>query len=376
MKRARADVEEGFNPVYPYDEDKGGDNATGGAAIPPFVASNGLQEDPPGFLALKLANPMGFTDLGSLTLKLGSGLSVDSQGNLTAASLTRVQAPLTNNNGTLGLTVADGLEVVSNALQVKIGKGLYLDSTNSNRLTTKAGTAFIFDNSGTLQYNLGKGLTKENNQLTVKAGAGLVFNSLGTLETLPSTITPFTLWTTVNPPINACLRPENSTDTTLNARVFLCLTRSGPQVVGVLAVTGTGAPINPINTTTTTNLTLSLQFDSDGELRTSLFNTASLGVKSGTGIDTSTTVNKTLFMPNSTMYPRSSTTTNASKLFFNCYVGSRFKTCSLEMTLNENTPGSGYAINLKWANFSPTFSGETFSTGMTHFSYLAERDNP
>ena len=76
MKRAR--LEDDFNPVYPYEHYNPLDIPF---ITPPFASSNGLQEKPPGVLSLKYTDPL-TTKNGALTLKLGTGLNIDENGDL------------------------------------------------------------------------------------------------------------------------------------------------------------------------------------------------------------------------------------------------------------------------------------------------------
>ncbi|AUG71860.1 long fiber [Rhesus adenovirus 65] len=111
MKRAR--VDEDFNPVYPYDSP----NAPIMPFItPPFTSSDGLQEKPLGVLSLNYKDPV-TTQNGSLTLKLGSGLNINDQGQLTSTA-GEVEPPLTNNNNKLALAYSQPLAVENNRLIV------------------------------------------------------------------------------------------------------------------------------------------------------------------------------------------------------------------------------------------------------------------
>lgn len=111
MKRAR--IDEDFNPVYPYEPPY--------APImpfitPPFTSSDGLQEKPLGVLSLNYKDPV-TTQNGSLTLKLGSGLSVNEQGQLTS-NAGDLEPPLTNVDNKLTLAYADPLTVQNNKLSL------------------------------------------------------------------------------------------------------------------------------------------------------------------------------------------------------------------------------------------------------------------
>ncbi|ALE30411.1 fiber-1 [Simian adenovirus 16] len=128
MKRAR--VSEDFNPVYPY----GTESSPNVPFItPPFASSNGLQESPPGVLALKYQEPITTSNNGELTLKLGSGLTLNN-GALSAAS-PPVTAPLTTSaNGTIGLASSPPLTVSAGSLTLAHNSPLTV-SSNSLSLT-------------------------------------------------------------------------------------------------------------------------------------------------------------------------------------------------------------------------------------------------
>ena len=110
MKRAR--LEDDFNPVYPYEHYNPLDIPF---ITPPFASSNGLQEKPPGVLSLKYTDPL-TTKNGALTLKLGTGLNIDKNGDLSSDASVEVSAPITKTNKIVGLNYTKPLALQNNAL--------------------------------------------------------------------------------------------------------------------------------------------------------------------------------------------------------------------------------------------------------------------
>nr|WUR08048.1 long fiber [Rhesus adenovirus 71]WUR08072.1 long fiber [Rhesus adenovirus 72]WUR08096.1 long fiber [Rhesus adenovirus 73] len=109
MKRTR--IDEDFNPVYPYDPPYA---PLMPFITPPFTSSDGLQEKPLGVLSLNYKDPI-TTQHGSLTLKLGNGLNINNQGQLTATA-GEVEPPLTNTNNRLAIAYSEPLTVKNNRL--------------------------------------------------------------------------------------------------------------------------------------------------------------------------------------------------------------------------------------------------------------------
>ncbi|QHR77516.1 fiber [Squirrel monkey adenovirus] len=235
MKRARVDVEGDFNPVYPFDkedeQDQDNNNPNASSTLPPFMSSNGLTENPQGFLSLKTTSPLGYTDSGSLTvqtkqplettdgqlgLKLGKGFIITDDGSLQSTGVS-IKAPLVAEAGGtigVGLDSNGAIGLSSNGqLQVRVEYPLYLNSNfikinvdpplriqdRKIQLSTGNGTevnnaqirakinnqGLQFNNSGQITLNLAnnKGLTFINNQLAVNAGGnGIVFENNGKLK--------------------------------------------------------------------------------------------------------------------------------------------------------------------------------------------------
>lgn len=183
MKRARV-VEEGFNPVYPY----GYTNTT--EVSPPFVAADGLQENPPGVLSLKIAAPLTFNSVKALSLAIGEGLSIVN-GKLVSQSqqILNVKAPLALQDEQLQLNVGKGLNVISNTLQVttesplqistdnklvlSVGKGLGVNNNQLQTLLEAVSPLILLNNSLSLALGNGLGVVENKLQSTLQATAPL-----------------------------------------------------------------------------------------------------------------------------------------------------------------------------------------------------------
>ena len=124
MKRAR--LEDDFNPVYPYEHYNPLDIPF---ITPPFASSNGLQEKPPGVLSLKYTDPL-TTKNGALTLKLGTGLNIDENGDLSSDASVEVSAPITKTNKIVGLNYTKPLALQSNALTLSYNAPLNVVNNN------------------------------------------------------------------------------------------------------------------------------------------------------------------------------------------------------------------------------------------------------
>lgn len=176
MKRAR--VEEGFNPVYPY----GLDDKYGSIA-PPFVASDGLQEDPPGVLSLKIERPLSFSTNKALTLSVGNGLDINQSGELEVKEKPfTAEPPLNFENGVLALKTDNTLSTISGQLHSNLTATAPL-SLNNNLISVAVGNGITVRNeqlqldlqatsplslsNHALSLNHTAPLSNSNNQLTV-----------------------------------------------------------------------------------------------------------------------------------------------------------------------------------------------------------------
>ncbi|ALE30448.1 fiber-2 [Simian adenovirus 19] len=169
MKRAR--VDEDFNPVYPYDSP----NAPLLPFItPPFTSPDGLQEKPFGVLSLKYINPI-TTQNGSLTLKLGSGLSINNQGELTSRDY-EVHPPITKTNDALGLAYSNPLVLNTDKQLTLIVDAPLTTASGALRLKSAAPLG-IADN--TLRVLFSNPLYLNNNFLTLAIERPLALASSG-----------------------------------------------------------------------------------------------------------------------------------------------------------------------------------------------------
>lgn len=195
MKRSRIQYAEekeendDFNPVYPFDPS---DTTVVPFVTPPFTTSNGLQEKPPGVLALNYKDPI-VTENGTLTLKLGDGIKLNAQGQLTASNITKVLEPLTNTTQGLTLSWSAPLAVKASALTLNTKAPLATTDESLSLVTappitiesSRLGLATIaplsLDGGGNLGLDLSAPLDVSNNNLHLTTEAPLVINSSSAL---------------------------------------------------------------------------------------------------------------------------------------------------------------------------------------------------
>lgn len=170
MKRAR--IVEDFNPVYPYDTP----NAPAVPFItPPFTSSDGLQEKPPGILSLNYKDPIA-TKNGALTLKLGSGLDINDEGELTS-NLDSITPPLFKENKTMGLAFNDPLTLQNNQLVVAYTSPLTLQH---GKIALQYGSPLTLNNDK-LTLNFNAPLTDINHTLSLRFAQPLFVNNYNEL---------------------------------------------------------------------------------------------------------------------------------------------------------------------------------------------------
>lgn len=170
MKRAR--IDDDFNPVYPYDTPNA---PTLPFITPPFTSSDGLQEKPPGVLSVNYKAPITAQN-GALTLKLGTGLDVNQNGELTSDG-GEVTPPLIRINKKLGLAYNEPLTLQNNKLTLAYTFPL---SLRDNGLTlTYDNPLVVQDNKLKLAY--ATPLTLRDNKLALSYNVPLVVND-GTLS--------------------------------------------------------------------------------------------------------------------------------------------------------------------------------------------------
>lgn len=235
MKRAK--VEEGFNPVYPY----GYNNST--EVAPPFVAADGLQENPPGVLSLKIAPPLTFNTLKALTLAIGSGLSIVDGKLVSKGQSLLAQSPLVINGNELQLRIGAGLNSENDTLNILAQAPLAISNTNKLNINLGEGLSIV---NGALQLSLtaSSPLSLQNNILSLPIGDTLeVVN--GKLQSSLAATNPLELdGNTLRLNIGNTLQVQNNAlQTSLQAQSPLTISNNTLQ----LAV-GTGLAISSNNT--------------------------------------------------------------------------------------------------------------------------------
>lgn len=263
MKRAK--VEEGFNPVYPY----GYNNST--EVAPPFVAADGLQENPPGVLSLKIAPPLTFNSLKALSLAIGSGLSIVDGKLVSKGQSLLAQAPLVINGNEIQLRIGAGLNSENDTLNILTQAPLAISNTNKLIIHLGEGLSIV---NGALQLNLtaSSPLSLQNNVLSLPIGDNLqVVN--GKLQSSLTANAPLILENNVlrlNTGNTLQIR-DNALETSLQAQAPLNITSNTLQ----LAI-GTGLAISNTNTLQT-NLRANSPISING-------NTFSLSLASSSGL--------------------------------------------------------------------------------------------
>ncbi|ALE30482.1 short fiber-1 [Simian adenovirus 17] len=375
MKRTR--LEDSFNPVYPYDTDSSTPSVP--FVTPPFVSSEGLEENPPGVLAIKYTDPLTTNNKGQLGLKLGGNMSI-TNGELTAI-VPSVAPPLTNNNNTLGLTTSAPLalnndslsinlnaplNVSNNKLNVSLGNGLV---TTASKLAVRAAAPLTFDTAGNLQLQTARPLQITNNtlgldvgygmivgqavsvnidrskglqfdsarRLIVQLGSGLRFDGTGRIalssaRSMPST--PQYLATASTP--NCSIKEP------LDSQLNLHISKTGTHALGTVSI----ATFQPLQTNI---LSLQLRFNRRGQLLPGPLDPAYWSSSESTNNEAQD------LMPNSTLYQTKQTLNTQSP------------DGSLTITLEAGVD-DGYAITFKWS----ATPGEVLQTPTCMFSYVTE----
>ncbi|AEK98470.1 fiber [Titi monkey adenovirus ECC-2011] len=304
-------------------------------------------------LVLKLGDGLKLGNTGYVDIRLGNANNCGLQLENGELKFKMGDGLIYGNTGYVDVNVGQGIEINQRKVKVKTAEGLAFD--NQNRLKIKCNTPLGFDGTGNLKVGLGDGLYIANDKIFYEAP---------------------TLWTTASPQTNANVRSESDNQTTKNAKVQLTLSRCGAMVLGYISVYGTGAPLIPINTGTTTNLRLLLAFDGEGRLvNGNNMLTSSLEVKAGATVNASSGIDRRIFMPNKGSYLNSGSDSGQAHnaIFRKVYLNKDInKTCDLTLTLNENRANGQYSLYFKWTNFSASVNNQTFSTCVTHFVYLGE----
>lgn len=387
MKRTR--IEDDFNPVYPYDTFS---TPSIPYVAPPFVSSDGLQEKPPGVLALKYTDPITTNAKHELTLKLGSNITLEN--GLLSATVPTVSPPLTNSNNSLGLATsapiavsansltlatAAPLTVSNNQLSINAGRGLVI---TNNAVAVNPTGALGFNNTGALQLNAAGGMRVDGanlilhvaypfeavNQLTlrlenglevtsggklnVKLGSGLQFDSNGRIAISNSNRTRSvpsltTIWS-ISP------TPNCSIYETQDANLFLCLTKNGAHVLGTITIKGLKGALREMHDNA---LYLKLPFDNQGNLLNCALESSTWRYQETDAVAS----NALTFMPNSTVYPRNKTADPGNMLIQ--------ISPNITFSVVYNEINSGYAFTFKWS----AEPGKPFHPPTAVFCYITEQ---
>ncbi|QEJ80739.1 fiber 2 protein [Psittacine adenovirus 3] len=171
--------------VYPFDE-------AVTAPLPPFIDVGGGLETEGLKLSLNVSSPLTLRN-NAVALKIGSGLSVDSSGALQAGAAASVSPPLTNSGGTLHLSVGSGLTVANGVLASSLTASPPLSISGNNTLALAVGNGLAVS-GGALASSLSATppLQLSGNSMSLSLGSGLAVQS-GALVASPPVTAPVTI---------------------------------------------------------------------------------------------------------------------------------------------------------------------------------------
>ncbi|AP_000292.1 fiber [simian adenovirus 21] len=320
-KRTR--LSSSFNPVYPYEDE----NSSHPFINPGFISPNGFTQSPDGVLTLNCVAPL-TTANGALDIKVGGGLKVNSTDGFLEENI-NITSPLTKSNHSIGLEWSDGLQTNEAKLCVKLGKGLVFDSSSA--------------------------IAMENN----------------------------TLWTGAKPSANCVIKEgEDSPD----CKLTLVLVKNGGLVNGYITLMGDSEYTNTLFKNKQVTIDVNLAFDNTGQIITYLSSLKSnLNFKDNQNMATGTITSAKGFMPSTTAYPFITYATqslNEDYIYGECYYKSTNGTLfplKVTVTLNRRMSASGmaYAMNFSWslnAEEAPETTEVTLITSPFFFSYIREDD--
>ncbi len=354
---------------------------------------NGLQTEN-NAIALYCQPYFQYTD-NALALRLGQGLQIS---NNQVALYAQSYFQYTNN--ALALRLANGLGTSNNNVVVNYGKGLFINSSDSNKLqvnirsplnyygsshtiglntgngltvtslgalggnvSVNIGSGLSFSSTGQVQASLGNGLQIASSAIEVKLGNGLQFdNGAISLSGSSPAYTDYTLWTTPDPSPNATISAE------LDAKLVLSISKAGSTAIGTIGVVGLKGPLLSLAEQA---INVEIYFDTSGNI---IFSTSTLksywGFRSGDSYDPNSTLNPLYLMPNQTAYPpgRQTITQIAS---LEVYLGGdTTKPVLLEVAFN--TASSGYSLKFTWRNLA-SYAGQTFAVSLGTFTYITQQ---
>ncbi|AAS10456.1 fiber [Simian adenovirus 24] len=333
-----------------------------------------------GKLSLQVSPPLNIlksTILNTLAVAYGSGLGL-SGGTALAVQLA---SPLTfDEKGNIKINLASGpLTVDASRLSINCKRGVTVttsgDAIESNISWPKG---IRFEGNG-IAANIGRGLefgtTSTETDVTdaypiqVKLGTGLTFDSTGAIVAWNKEDDKLTLWTTADPSPNCKIYSEK------DAKLTLCLTKCGSQILGTVTVLAVNnGSLNPITNTVSTAL-VSLKFDASGVLlSSSTLDKEYWNFRKGDVTPAEPYTNAIGFMPNIKAYPKNTSAASKSHIVSQVYLnGDEAKPLMLIITFNETEDATcTYSITFQWKWDSTKYTGETLATSSFTFSYIAQ----
>lgn len=283
-----------------------------------------------------------------LCVRYGDGLTLTSN----ALTVNAVD-PITVTAAGVGLSVRSPLQIAGSdgKLQLSYGAGLTLDS--GGVLIPRLENPLYFYNSG-IGLRRGQGLVVENNAVGLKVDSSLHIASDNTLS-----VSDFTLWTGPNFSTNAM------TNGTLNAWLFLQLTRLGGMVHGSVQLKGLSSSITfPEN-----GVSITLEFDANGNLTSGI--EQPWGFRKDNGVADTSPLSPLALMPDWTYYDKYEGFGSYSKCAAVRNSDNALVECSLTVRYNLNkASGQGFSLVFNW-NSSFFNSGISMKTTMANFTYVA-----
>ncbi len=335
-----------------------------------------------GKLGMKVTAPLKILDtdlLKTLVVAYGQGLGTNTNGALVA----QLAYPLVFNTASkIALNLGNGpLKVDANRLNINCKRGIYVTTTKdaleiniswANAMTFIGNAIGVnIDTKKGLQFGTSSTETDVKNAfpLQVKLGAGLTFDSTGAIVAWNKEDDKLTLWTTADPSPNCHIYSAK------DAKLTLCLTKCGSQILGTVSLIAvdTGS-LNPITGKVTTAL-VSLKFDANGVLQaSSTLDKEYWNFRKGDVTPADPYTNAIGFMPNLNAYPKNTNAAAKSHIVGKVYLhGDVSKPLDLIITFNETSDEScTYCINFQWQWGTDQYKDETLAVSSFTFSYIAK----
>lgn len=335
-----------------------------------------------GKLGMKVTAPLKILDtdlLKTLVVAYGQGLGT----NTTGALVAQLAYPLVfNTDSKIALNLGNGpLKVDANRLNINCKRGVYVTPTKDAlevNISWPHAIKFIgnamgvnIDTTKGLQFGTSSTVTDVTNAfpLQVKLGAGLTFDSTGAIVAWNKDDDKLTLWTMADPSPNCHIYSEK------DAKLTLCLTKCGSQILGTVSLLAVdNGSLNPITGKVTTAL-VSLKFDANGVLQdSSTLDKDYWNFRQGDATPAEPYTNAIGFMPNLKAYPKNTNGAAKSHIVGKVYLhGDVSKPLDLIITFNETSDEScTYCINFQWQWGTDQYKTETLAVSSFTFSYIAK----